>query len=149
MGLCYHSYFLTAHGNCVRVVLVTKSNKLLVHKKLVTIIFNNLRFFLFSKIFFNVDFPNQSAAHIHPWLTKFVFSHRIHCPNFILIDNVQQCHFQFFELFWVILTPKFFSIHLKPRVRYSFGTPFNILRGKKSKILRVTARSIWVGMTHI
>ena len=44
----YHFYFFTAHGSCVRVVLVTNSNILLVFKKLGIIIFNNfrLKFFL-------------------------------------------------------------------------------------------------------
>ena len=50
------------------------------------------------------------------------------------------------QLFWVIFTPKFFSKNLKLRVRYFFGTPYNILRTKKSKIVTVTVRSISLGM---
>ena len=42
-----------------------------------------------------------------------------------------MCHFQFFQLFRVILTLKFFSKKQKLRVQYFFGTPFNILREKK------------------
>ena len=65
---------------------------------------------------------NQSRTHFRPWIKKFVFSYRIYCQNFIQIDNVQQCHFQFFKLFWVILGPKNFFKNLKLRVRYFFGT---------------------------
>ena len=44
-----------------------------------------------------------------------------------------QCHFQFFQLFWVLLIPTFFLKRLKLRLWYLFGTPFNILCGKKIK----------------
>ena len=30
-----------------------------------------------------------------------------------------------------------------------FGIPYNILRGKKSKIVSLTARSIWAGVPYI
>ena len=49
---------------------------------------------------------------------------------------------------FTLLTRQNFSTNLKPCERYFFGTPCNILREKKSKIVRVTARSIWVGMPH-
>ena len=49
----------------------------------------------------------------------------------------------------MILTPQIFSKNLKFRAQYFFGTHYDILRGKKPKIVRVTARSIWVGMPHI
>ena len=48
----------------------------------------------------------------------------------------------------MILTPKNISKNLKLRIWYFFGTPYNILRGKKLKIVRVTARSIWAEMLH-
>ena len=47
----------------------------------------------------------------------------------------------------MILTPKNFSKHLKLRIRYFFGKPYYV--EKKSKIVRVTARSIWAGMPHV
>ena len=47
------------------------------------------------------------------------------------------------------MTPNTFSKNLKLRVRYFFGTLFNILRGKKSKTVWVTATSIWDGIPHI
>ena len=43
---------------------------------------------------------------------------------------------------------KFFFQNIKLRVRYFFGMPWYILRGKKSKIERVTARSILAEMPH-
>ena len=49
----------------------------------------------------------------------------------------------------MILTLKIFSKNLKLHVWYCFGTLFNILRGKKSKMVRITARSIWAGISHI
>ena len=45
----------------------------------------------------------------------------------------------------MILTAKIFSKYLKLRSRYFFGTPYNILRGKK--IGEVKARSIWAEMS--
>ena len=101
--------------------------------------------FFFIKNFFLVlifsQIPNQSRTHFRPWLKKFVFSHRIYCPNFVQIDNVQQCHFQFFKLFWVILTLKNISKNLKLCVRFSFGTPYNIFCGQKNPKISVQMRS--------
>ena len=101
-------------------------------KKLETIIFNNLCFF-FMKFFFKFWFSHnfQTKVHLHPWLKKIFVSHRIHSPNFIQIDNVQQCHFQLFLVILSILIPKIFSKNLKLCVRHYFRTPFNILRWKK------------------
>ena len=48
----------------------------------------------------------------------------------------------------VILIPKKISENLKLRVRYFFGTSFDILRGKNTKIVRVMDRSIWSEMPH-
>ena len=56
----YYYYFLTAHGNCVRNVLVTSNNILLVFKKLGTIIFNHYRLFLFK--FFYTGAPIVGIA---------------------------------------------------------------------------------------
>ena len=44
-----------------------------------------------------------------------------------------QFHLHFLNLFCVILTPNTFSKNLRLRVRYFFGTLFNILRGKNLK----------------
>ena len=49
----------------------------------------------------------------------------------------------------MISIAKIFLKHLKLYVRYFFETPYNILGGKKSKIVRVTARSIWNEIPHI
>ena len=48
----------------------------------------------------------------------------------------------------MIVTLNFFSKNLKLHVRYFYGTSYNILRRKKSKMARVTARSIWTEMPH-
>ena len=66
---------------------------------------------------------------------KIVLSHRIYCQNFIQIDNVQQCHFQIFELFWAVLSPKNFPKNLKLRIEHF--------------LVKVTASLIWAGMPHI
>ena len=58
------------------------------------------------------------------WLKKIFVSHRIYRPKFMQIDNVQQDHFQSFELFQVISILKKYSKNLKPCVRYIFmGRP--------------------------
>ena len=94
-------------------------------------------FLFFFKFFYNFDFLITSKTNLppplpkHPLsLKKFILSYRICCQNFIQIDNVQKCHFQFFKLFSVILTPKKFSKNLKLRIRYFLETSYNILRGK-------------------
>ena len=92
---------------------------------------------------------NLSRAHFRPWLQKFVFSHRIYSPNFIQINNVQQCHPQFFELFLVILTPNFCKKSKTSCTVFFLGRPSTYYVREKSKIVRVTARSIWVGITHM
>ena len=110
--------------------------QLLVYKKLETIICINFRFFLFFfLIFIEFNFfinskPTFLLSYFRPWLKSFFFLHRIYCQNFIQIDNVHKCHFQFFVLFWGILTPKI-KKNLKLCVRYFFGTSYNSEKNKK------------------
>ena len=87
-------------------------------------------FFFFLIFVFNFDFliaskpkPRQFLL----WLKKIVLPHRIYCFNFFQIDGVKQYHFQFFELFSVILTRTNYSQNLKFCVRYYFGTPYKLL----------------------
>ena len=49
----------------------------------------------------------------------------------------------------MVLTPEIFSTNPKLRLRYFFGMPYTVLRGKKSKLVRVTVRSIWVAVPHM
>ena len=104
--------------------------------------------------FFYLDFLINSKSKPRPLssiaqknFVAFTAQNSIYCPNFIQIDNVQQCHFQFFELFWVMLTPKIFSKNLNLRV--FFRAILQHITWKKSKIVRVTARTILAGMSHI
>ena len=60
----YFYYSLTAHGNCVRVVLMTNRNILSPYKKLGTIIFNNLS--LFIKFFFLISFSHKFETKAAP-----------------------------------------------------------------------------------
>ena len=135
----YHSYFLTALSNCFRVFsgffLWRTAKYYWYTKKLGTIIFNSLRFlkkfFEFLKFWFSYKFQAKVAP-TFALGSKNLFSRiEFTVQIFVYMDTVQQCHFQFFELFWVILTPKNFSKNLKRRLRYFFATPFNILREKK------------------
>ena len=69
--------------------------------------------------------------------------------NCVQIDNVQQSHFQFFQLLiiLVILIPKKFLKNLKLLVPYFFsGASQHITWKKKLKIVRVTVTSIWAGI---
>ena len=96
--------------------------------------------------------PSYSIIFVFFWFFLFLVLILItvmYCQNFVQIDNVQQCHFQFFQFFWVILTPTNFSKNLKLRVQYFFRKPYNVLRGKKSKIAGITTSSIWAGMLYI
>ena len=47
------------------------------------------------------------------------------------------------------IDPEIFSKNLKLRIQYFLGRPIIYYVGKKTKIVRVTARSIWAGMPHI
>ena len=86
-------------------------------------------FFFLVKIFFEFWFSYkfQTKAAVTFAHVSTLFSH-IEFTIQILSKSI-TCHFQFFELFWVILTAKIWSENLILRVRYSFGTLFNILRG--------------------
>ena len=103
-------------------------------KKIITIIFDSFGFFGFFLFWFSHNFWTKA---FRSWLKKSVSSHRVYCQISSKSITFNTVIFFFLTLFWVILTPKFFSKNLKLRVRYFFGRPITYYVKNKSKIVRV------------